>query len=176
MDWVFQCSPKRYDLASELKKGIRTEDWSMNQHRDRVSPGDRVFFWQTGPDARLLAIGRVESPVYERESPFGRYCVDIVFDYLIAPPITRPEILDRKVLSAFGPFKGQMGTNFPIGGCTHRSPHRCPPAGRIDGPNLSMFGRRAWGEDAHRHHNPARRIRSIRRTSNPRTKIDLAVR
>src|SRR5918912_3716413 len=106
MDWVFQCNPKRYDLASELEKGIRSEDWSMNQHRDRVSPGDRVFFWQTGPDARLLAIGRVESPVYERDSSFGRYCVDVVFDYLVTPPVTRPEILDQKNLSAFGPFKG----------------------------------------------------------------------
>jgi len=32
------------------------------------------------------------------------------------------------------------------------------------------------GEDAPKDHNPARRIKSIRRTSNPRTKIDLAVR
>jgi hypothetical protein len=31
-------------------------------------------------------------------------------------------------------------------------------------------------EDAPKGHNPARRIKSIRRTSNPRTKIDLAVR
>ena len=55
MDWVFQCNPKRYDLASELEKGNQTEDWSMNQHRELVSPGDRVFFWQTGSNARLLA-------------------------------------------------------------------------------------------------------------------------
>jgi hypothetical protein len=51
MDWVFQCNPKRYDLASELEKGTQTEDWSMNQHRELVSPGDRVFFWQTGSNA-----------------------------------------------------------------------------------------------------------------------------
>ena len=30
MDWVFQCNPKRYDLASALEKGTQTEDWSMN--------------------------------------------------------------------------------------------------------------------------------------------------
>jgi hypothetical protein len=114
MDWVFQCNPKRYDLASELEKGTQTEDWSMNQHRELVSPGDRVFFWQTGSNARLLAVGHVDSPVYERESPFGRHRVDITFNYKILPPVTRPEMLDQKVLSAFGPFKGIMGTNFPI--------------------------------------------------------------
>jgi Restriction endonuclease/EVE domain len=114
VDWVFQCNPKRYDLASELEKGIGTDDWSMNQHRELVSPGDRVFFWQTGSNARLLAVGHVDSPVYERESPFGCHCVDIIFDYKIVPPVTRPEMLDQKELSTFAPFKGMMGTNFPV--------------------------------------------------------------
>jgi hypothetical protein len=114
MDWVFQCNPKRYDLASELQKGIQTEDWSMNQHRELVSPGDRVFFWQAGSNARLLAVGHVDSPVYERESPFGRHRVDIIFDYIIVPPAIRPEVLEYKALSTFAPFKGMMGTNFPI--------------------------------------------------------------
>jgi type I restriction enzyme R subunit len=27
----------------------------MNQHRDKVSPGDRAFFWQSGGQACLLA-------------------------------------------------------------------------------------------------------------------------
>jgi hypothetical protein len=114
MDWVFQCNPKRYDLAAELEKGNQTEDWSMNQHRELVSPGDRVFFWQTGSNARLLAIGHVDSPVYERESPFGRHRVDIIFDHKVVPPAIRPEVLEQKALSTFGPFKGVMGTNFPI--------------------------------------------------------------
>jgi hypothetical protein len=114
VDWVFQCNPKRYDLASELEKGIQTEDWSMNQHRELVSPGDRVFFWQTGSSARLLAVGHVDSPVDERESPFGRHRVDIIFDYKIVPPVARPEVLEQKALSTFAPFKGMMGTNFPV--------------------------------------------------------------
>ena len=114
MDWVFQCNPKRHDLASELEKGTQTEDWSMNQHRELVSPGDRVFFWQTGSNARLLAVGHVDLPVYERESCFGRHCVDIIFDHKVLPPATRPEVLEQKALSTFGPFKGIMGTNFPI--------------------------------------------------------------
>jgi EVE domain/Restriction endonuclease len=114
MDWVFQCNPKRYDLASEIEKGTQTEDWSMNQHRERVSPGDRVFFWQTGLNARLLAVGHVDSPVYEQESPFGNHRVDIIFDYKILPPVTRPEVLEQQALSTFAPFKGIMGTNFPI--------------------------------------------------------------
>lgn len=114
MDWLFQCNPKRYDLATELEKGTQTEDWSMNQHRELISPGDRIFFWQTGSNARLLAIGHVDLPVYEDELPFGRHRVDIVFDYRIVPPVTKPELLAERTLSAFPPFKGMMGTNFQI--------------------------------------------------------------
>jgi hypothetical protein len=86
----------------------------MNQHRELVSPGDRIFFWQTGSNARLPAIGHVASPVYERESPFGRHRVDIIFDYKITSPVTRAEMSEQEVFSTFGPFKGMMGTNFPI--------------------------------------------------------------
>src|SRR5712692_10530135 len=99
MDWLFQCNPKRFDLASFIEGGAQNDDWSMNQCRQLVSPGDRVFFWQTGAEARLLAVGHVTSPVYKREkSSFGPYCVDVAFDYKIAPPLTRPEALEREIL------------------------------------------------------------------------------
>lgn len=58
MDWLFQCNPKRWDLASILETDpVQQDEWSVGQGRNLVSPDDRVFFWQTGPDARLLAIG-----------------------------------------------------------------------------------------------------------------------
>src|SRR5438105_9818796 len=99
MDWIFQCNPRRYDLAAVLERGETSEDWAMNQGRGIVSPGDRVFFWQTGNDAQLLAIGRVTSPVYEREgSEFGRYCVDVAFEHRIRPPFRRNEIKENPLL------------------------------------------------------------------------------
>jgi restriction system protein len=113
MDWLFQCNPRRYDLAAFLEGGGTREDWSMNRGRNLVSPGDRVFFWQTGEEARLLAIGKVASPVYERSgSDFGRYCVDIAFHHKILPPLTREEALANETLRNYAPFKGLQGTNF----------------------------------------------------------------
>jgi HJR/Mrr/RecB family endonuclease len=115
MDWLFRCNPKRFDLASELKGGLTTGDWAMNQHRDLISPGDRVFFWQTGPQSQMLAIGHVTSPVHERDDVgFGPYCVDVVFDHKIVPPFTRDEALDDNTLNRFQPFKWAMGTNFLV--------------------------------------------------------------
>ena len=115
MDWVFQCNPKLYDLAAFLEGGGTRQDWSMKQGKNLVSPGDRVFFWQTGADAQLLAIGQVISPVYERaSSDFGRDCVDIAFEHKIVPPVRKDEVLANETLRNFRPFKGAMGTNFRL--------------------------------------------------------------
>lgn len=113
-DWLFQCNPKRYDLAALIDRGVSEDVWAMNQHGNLVSPGDRVFFWQAGKEARLLAVGHVTSPRDERESSFGRYCVDIAFDYKLVPPLTRSEALDNATLARFQPFTRAQGTNFPI--------------------------------------------------------------
>jgi len=117
MDWLFQCNPKLFDLAFFIESGTTSEgDWSMHQHREKISPEDRVFFWQTGKEARLLAIGHVTSSVYEREeNSFGRYCVGIGYDYKIAPPLLKSEALANETLAKFTPFcKGARGTNFVI--------------------------------------------------------------
>ena len=114
MDWLFQCNPKRFDLAKFLEDGGVVNWWTMNQGKNLVSPKDRVFFWQTGEQAGLLAIGRVTSPVYQKENPFGHDSVDVVFEYKIIPPLTREEARTNKTLHDFVPFKGFQGTNFPI--------------------------------------------------------------
>jgi hypothetical protein len=114
MDWLFQCNPRRYDLQDAIKRG-NDNNWVMNQHRDLVSPDDKVFFWETGPEACLRAVGRVSSPVYEHaDGSFGRYAVDIVYESDVTPPLTRQEIQLDPVLGAFKPFSWAMGTNIPI--------------------------------------------------------------
>jgi hypothetical protein len=43
MDRLFQCNPKRLDLAALIERGAQSQDWSMAKGRKLVSPGDRVF-------------------------------------------------------------------------------------------------------------------------------------
>ncbi len=64
--WVFQCNPDRYDLISAIDSGWG-DDWAMNQQRDRVSVGDRVWFRITGIRAGIYAVGRIISLPYERD-------------------------------------------------------------------------------------------------------------
>ena len=115
MDWIFQANPKRYDISAAILKGT-DRNWAMNQHRDLVSVGDRIFFWESGPDAKLMAVGRVASPVYQREeSQFGKYAVDVTYEARIEPPLKREEILSGTApLASYKPFEWLMGTNHPI--------------------------------------------------------------
>jgi restriction endonuclease Mrr len=73
-----------------------------------------VFFWQTGEDARLLAVGHVTSPVFERESSFGAWAVGVALDYKVIPPLTRQEAVENELLRKFRPFTGVQGTNFVV--------------------------------------------------------------
>jgi hypothetical protein len=117
VNWLFQANPKLYDLAAAIREGT-DRNWAMNQHRDLVSVDDRVFYWESGPDARLIAVGRVASPVYVRDDgQFGKYAVDVSYDYCLDPPLTRTEIKTNATLTTlarYKPFFWLMGTNHPI--------------------------------------------------------------
>lgn len=113
MDWVFQYNPSRWDQLG-AKSGEPNDWWAMNSHRDIVAAGDRVFFWRSGHDAALTAVGRVTSPAYERGSQFGRFAVDVRFESRIEPPLTRDEIRGAPSLSTIAIFQGWQGTNFRL--------------------------------------------------------------
>ncbi len=116
MDWIFQANPKRYDLRAAIFGGS-DRNWAMNQGRSIVSVGDRVFFWESGPEAKLVAVGHIASPVYEgdQQAEFGRYAVDVSYDYEVHPPLRREEIVASPApLNAYKPFRWLMGTNHLI--------------------------------------------------------------
>lgn len=68
--WVFQANPKRFDLLQALQDSD-TETWSVNQHRQDIQPGDRVWFRLTGPDAGIYALGQVTSVPRPEANEFG---------------------------------------------------------------------------------------------------------
>lgn len=113
MNWVFQYNPRRFDQLKRRDAGS-SDWWSMKQNRDIVSAGDRVFFWRSGPEAGLTMVGRVISPVYERESQFGDFAVDVQFDAEIDPVLTREEVRQVSALSDAAIFQGWQGTNFRL--------------------------------------------------------------
>jgi hypothetical protein len=111
--WVFQANPKRFDLLQALDAGS-TETWSVNQHRQDIQPGDRVWFRLTGPAAGVYAVGRVTSLPRPEASEFGDWQVDVTFESRIIPPLLRTESDTHPVLSAASALAGLMGTNLSL--------------------------------------------------------------
>ena len=111
--WVFQSNPKRFDLLQALRDGA-AEDWSVNQHRQDIQPGDRVWFRVTGPGAGIYAVGRVTSVPRPEANEFGDWRVDVTFESRVDPPLLRAESGADPVLSATSALAGLMGTNLSL--------------------------------------------------------------
>jgi hypothetical protein len=116
LDWVFQANPSLYDVLEAIKQSRNDSNWAMNQHRHLVHPGDRVFFWRSGSNAAIVAIGRIVSTVRDRGigSKFGRFAVDVEYDYRVEPPLLRVEIKSAHPLDGVRVFMGVQGTNFRL--------------------------------------------------------------
>lgn len=113
--WVFQANPKRFDLLQALRDGP-SESWSVNQHRQDIQPGDRIWFRVTGPAAGIYAVGRVTSVPRPEASEFGDWQVDVTFESRVDPPLLRAESASDPVLSAASALTGLMGTNLSLPG------------------------------------------------------------
>lgn len=116
--WMFQYNPNDYTVDDTLKDRL-TEPWTIFWGRSVVQLGERIYFMQSGgPRAAITSVGRVSTHVYETpEEPnkFLRYWVDVVYDYKVDPPLTRPEMLKDDVLKAYNPYaKGEFRANFAL--------------------------------------------------------------
>lgn len=112
---MFQADPKRYDLLGRVNERF-SDDWSMNQHRNKVSVGDLIYFRISGKQAGLYVTGRVVGPVFEADPPneFGKWKIDVEYEALIEPPLLKAETLVDPLLATWLPLSGQLATNFII--------------------------------------------------------------
>ena len=111
--WVFQSNPKRSDLLQALDADS-AKTWSINQHRQYIQPGDRVWFRITGPAAGIYAIGRVASLPRKEPNEFGDWRADVTFESRINPPLLRQESDADAALAAAPALTGLMGTNLSL--------------------------------------------------------------
>jgi predicted Mrr-cat superfamily restriction endonuclease len=115
--WVFQANPKRYNLSVALDAGT-DDNWSVNQNRKRVHPGDRVWFRLSGAGdgrgAGIYAVGRIVSEVSDTPSDFGKWSVEVQYESRVEPPLLMTETNEDGILGATNALKGTMGTNFRL--------------------------------------------------------------
>jgi predicted Mrr-cat superfamily restriction endonuclease len=111
--WIFQGNPGRFNVIDFLK-GEGEGDWSVNQNRNKIKSGDKIYFWISGVNAGLYGSGEVKSePSEEKKDEFGDWKADIKVDkYYGEKYIRRQSFLNNKVLKDSMIIKQPQGTNF----------------------------------------------------------------
>lgn len=117
--WMFQYQIDIYDLLTEIDNGARTELWRAAQHRRRMQIGERIYYFRgqgpNGPDyAGIVATGTILSRVmpFECEDCYP-WVIDVRFDALVQPPLSRIEIRRDAILREYLPYsEGRQGTQF----------------------------------------------------------------
>ena len=64
--WVFQGNPDYYDLIEALKNDA-VKSWTVNSHKDKIQPKDKVILWKTGQKSGCYALLEVEERPIESE-------------------------------------------------------------------------------------------------------------
>ena len=111
--WIFQCNPDRFDLLADWA-ATSDAQWSANQHRSEMQPGDTVYFRISGSNAGLYGIGTILTECYPHTDEFGDWKVDVSYDRLIDPPLLRTETDQVRVLKEFPALQGRQATNFSV--------------------------------------------------------------
>jgi predicted RNA-binding protein with PUA-like domain len=58
--WIFQSNPNYYDLTGAIDE-LTEITWAVNQYKKQIHAGDKVYLWESGKDAGILAVATVLS-------------------------------------------------------------------------------------------------------------------
>lgn len=125
--WIFQSNPELFDLRRALT-ALPELTWLVKQHIQDIRVGDRVYLWQSGPEAGIVATASVIGPAEDRE--LGRREAPFVLtpekfngtqkrallriDRQLLTPIARQELLDIPGLRELSILRAPQGTNFQV--------------------------------------------------------------
>lgn len=126
--WVFQANPDIYDLAGFLATGAQETTWLVNQFKDQVHRGDRVYLWLSGPSAGLVAVGHTLGDPEHMAPDEGRdqfthqpdklpedgLHVRLAIDEIVDPPIAKTLWLHDPVLRETTIVRAPYQTNFRL--------------------------------------------------------------
>ncbi len=125
--WIFQANPKYYDIKSAINE-LDEINWSINQYTKQIKSGHSVYLWMSGPDAGILACGKIMSNPEEMEEdatedPFvlvkgkieGRKLrVRVRIEDILDDPILRRDLKNYEPLKDLEIIRYANATNFAV--------------------------------------------------------------
>lgn len=125
--WIFQANPKIYDVSGAIRS-LQEDTWLVQQHRDELRPGDRVYLWESGPDAGIVAVCEILDEVADRlpSEASTRFVLDRVklggvrprvrirISAVVDPRLSRRDLQAHQDLAELSILKQAQGTNFSV--------------------------------------------------------------
>lgn len=125
--WIFQANPKYYNLSGALN-ALTDIPFLVTRFKNEIQKGDKVYFWESGPEAGLVGTGTVltepkEMPDFYESRPFymdadkfeGEKLRTVVrIDRVLSPPIPRDVFVDHPILHDMTILRSPLGTNFRL--------------------------------------------------------------
>jgi len=125
--WIFQASPTFFNVKGAVLS-IEEPVCLVHQFSKEIGPSDRVYLWECGPHAGIIALAEVaEAPRSQPEPaeqlPFIRESEKFAGDRLrvklrivkrVAPAISRTYLMSRPELAGLSILRCARGTNFRV--------------------------------------------------------------
>lgn len=127
-NWIFQANPDLFDVRGASAQ-LKDFTWLVRQHTGQVASGDRVYLWESGSEAGIVATATVVTdpallPLSRGEEGFVRGSeekfegnqlrVRIKIDKRVNPALGRSKLLEVPGLRELSILRQSMGTNFPV--------------------------------------------------------------
>src|SRR5699024_8251747 len=127
--WIFQCNPDIYDIRKAVSERQQIS-LAVKQHKSKIKAGDRVYIWESGTDAGVVAVGLVDGASYEHAPATDDPCfldkssnflkqsyqaVDIKIEQvLVESSLSRSAVMANPRTSSMSIIVSPQGSNFSV--------------------------------------------------------------
>ncbi|WP_019601994.1 P-loop NTPase fold protein [Teredinibacter turnerae] len=109
--WIFQATPGRYDLHSELHEGAEV-NWTVSRFISQYKTGDIVYLWQAGDGAGIYGYGRITGETFVDGA--GNSRVPVRYEQVLSQPVRREQLLANTGFRGLTILRNATGTNFRV--------------------------------------------------------------
>lgn len=125
--WIFQANPAMFNTRAAVND-LDEMSWLVQQHRENMRAGDKVYLWESGPEAGIVGTAEIISApelrlLTDRETKYViasdklggiQPRVTLRIDRRLSHPILRRDLLDLPGLRTLSILRAPQGTNFPV--------------------------------------------------------------
>lgn len=115
--WLIQINPDEISLSDHLQHIVngqkeREGEWELQRYGRQIAAGERVFFWQSGPEGGLMLTGEWLSAAYQRSDLHWTAAYRLLES--VQPPLSRDECLADPLLQELSFLRRPQGQIFPV--------------------------------------------------------------